>query len=286
PSASKFLKEDLEALKIVFRPASSEDAIILAINGMLSVFSLCDRTLTISNYCTVKNYPTKYEVPEIDSKVLNKRNFNVKNFKGIQDKHVQTFVDKLHDVIKNSMVAKGTDESTTDTLVSDILGCAADMDGWPFKVRHHPFCELVIGGKSVIARPEFVIDRDRIALVVTEDKHLKNKMLTKRCGYGEVQLGAEILACGSVNLREIYKGEYVDQEIFAIRVISTYFTFYRTVITGSYWEELDSGLPKKQLTVIERWPPKNGNDEGLDVAEIRGRKAVLTALAKIREYLL
>ncbi|CAG8822350.1 11325_t:CDS:2, partial [Gigaspora rosea] len=118
------------------------------------------------------------------------------------------------------------------------------------------------------------------------DKHLKNRMLLKTTDFKEVQLAAEILACSSVNLREIYKGEYVDQELFAIRVISTYFTFYHAVITGSYWEELDLGLPKKQLTTIERWPPKNGKDEGLDIAQIGGRKAVLTALAKIREYLL
>ncbi|RIB24876.1 hypothetical protein C2G38_2139068, partial [Gigaspora rosea] len=85
-------------------------------------------------------------------------------------------------------------------------------------------------------------------------------MLLKTTDFKEVQLAAEILACGSVNLREIYK--------------------------GSYWEELDLGLPKKQLTTIERWPPKNGKDEGLDIAQIGGRKAVLTALAKIREYLL
>ncbi|KAF0494330.1 hypothetical protein F8M41_021273 [Gigaspora margarita] len=230
PSASKFLKEDLEALKIVFRPASSEDAVIPAVN--------------------IKNYPKKYEVPEIDPLVLSNRNFNVNNYK-----------------------------------VSDVLVQVADMDGWPFKLRHHPFCELVIGGKSVTARPEFVIDKDRIAVVI-DDKHLKNRMLTKRSDYGEVQLAAEILACGSANLREIYEDEYVDQEIFAIRVISTYFTFYRTVITASYWEELDFGLPKKQLVVIERWPPKNGKDEGLDIAEIGGRKVVLTSLAKIREYLL
>ncbi|CAG8773378.1 13031_t:CDS:2, partial [Racocetra persica] len=249
-----------------FRPASSEDAVIPAV--------------------IVENYPEKYEIPEIDTLVLSNPDFNVNDLKGIQDLHVKTFIDKLHDVIKNSTVAKGTDESTTDSLVSGILHHVADMDCWPFKIRHHPFCELVIGGESVTARPRFVIDKDRIAIVAIEDKHLTNKMLTKTTDYGEVQLAAEILACGSVNLREIYEGEHVDQEIFAIRVISTYFTFYRTVIAASYWEELDLGLPKDQLVVIERWPPKNGKDEGLDISKIGGRKAVLTALAKIRKYLL
>src|SRR5256885_11169372 len=52
--------------------------------------------------------------------------------------------------------------------------------------------------------------------------------------FGEWQLAGEILACGNDNL---YRN-CVDQEIFALRVISTYVTFYRTKIPTLYWEEL------------------------------------------------
>ncbi|PKK78647.1 hypothetical protein RhiirC2_729045 [Rhizophagus irregularis] len=43
--------------------------------------------------------------------------FNVENLE-IEDDCIRTFVDKLHDVIKNSAVATETSESMTDTLIN------------------------------------------------------------------------------------------------------------------------------------------------------------------------
>ena len=53
-----------------------------------------------------------------------------------------------------------------------------------------------------------------------------------------------------------------------------------------YWEELGKGLPKKQSMTVQRWPAGNGLKTGLDFAQPKGRRTVLTALAKIRESLL
>jgi hypothetical protein len=72
----------------------------------------------------------------------------------------------------------------------------------------------------------------------------------------------------------------------AIRVISTYVTFYKAVITSAYWKELESGLPKEQSVRIQRWPARNGLKSGFNLAEPTGRQQVLEALAKIRESLL
>ena len=117
-----------------------------------------------------------------------------------------------------------------------------------------------------------------------QDKHLRNRKLYPFSGFGECQIAGEILACGYENLIK----NCVDQEIFAFRVISTYATFYRTTISTLYWRELslDRGLPKKQSVVIKRWPGENGRTTGLNLAEPDGRKAVITDLIKIRQYLL
>lgn len=94
----------------------------------------------------------------------------------------------------------------------------------------------------------------------------------------------EILACGSENIR---LGETPkDQTLWAIRVISTYVTFYKAIIPASYWMELANGLPKEQKVEVERWPIDNGLKTGFDLAEPAGRRTVLTALTKIRESLL
>jgi len=117
-----------------------------------------------------------------------------------------------------------------------------------------------------------------------QDKHLKN--ITSATGYGESQIAVEMLACGSENLRSLGEEEPTDQTILAMRVISTYVTFYKAVITSAYWKELESGLPKDQSVKIQRWPPKNGLRTGFDFAEPVGRQKVLEALTKIRESLL
>ncbi|CAG8737707.1 7288_t:CDS:2, partial [Funneliformis caledonium] len=58
-----------------------------------------------------------------------------------------------------------------------------------------------------------------------------------------VEIAVEIFACGSENIR---LGETPkDQTLWAIRVISTYVTFYKAIIPASYWIELANGLPKK-----------------------------------------
>lgn len=95
-----------------------------------------------------------------------------------------------------------------------------------------------------------------------------------------------MLACGSENLRYLGKDTYTDQTILAMHVISTYVTFYKTVIKAKYWKELDSGLPKEEEVEIQRWPAKNGLRAGFNFAKPIDRQTVFEALAKIRESLL
>ena len=96
----------------------------------------------------------------------------------------------------------------------------------------------------------------------------------------------EILSCGSENIRSLGEVRPRDQTIWAIRVISTYVTFYKATITATYWMELANGLPKGESVKVQRWPGENGLATGFDLAEPKGRRSVLRALTKIRESLL
>ncbi len=102
--------------------------------------------------------------------------------------------------------------------------------------------------------------------------------------YGEAQILAEILACGWENLDQ--SGKYIDQTIYAIRVISSYVTFYKAEIPIKYWKELKRGLPRKQKIEILRWPGENNKESGLDLAIPKDRHAVFEAITKIRQSLL
>ncbi|CAG8836384.1 25774_t:CDS:1, partial [Racocetra persica] len=115
------------------------------------------------------------------------------------------------------------------------------------------------------------------------DKSLRN-IRDPRNEYGEMQIAGEILACGDENIREA--GEISDQVLFAVRFISTHVTFYKAEISEKYWNELSIGLPDKYSVAIKRWPGENKKLSGLDLADPEGRIAVLTALTKIRQFLL
>uniref|UniRef100_U9T8H1 Uncharacterized protein n=1 Tax=Rhizophagus irregularis (strain DAOM 181602 / DAOM 197198 / MUCL 43194) TaxID=747089 RepID=U9T8H1_RHIID len=141
--------------------------------------------------------PEKYILPKVDFDILKDEYFNVESLE-IEDDCVRTFVDKLHDVIEIPPAATGTSDSMTDTLINDLLVRVVNFDNWPFKS------------------------------FLKQDKHFKH--IYSLNGFGECQLAAEILACGYENMLE----DYVDQEIFTLRVIFTYVTFYRAEIPASY----------------------------------------------------
>ncbi|CAG8625281.1 8076_t:CDS:2, partial [Paraglomus occultum] len=150
---------------------------------------------------------------------------------------------------------------------------------------NHPLCRLVIKeNQFVSADPEFVIANQKLSMVVIEDKHIKN--VWKPSGFGETQIAVQIVACGSENIRATSEDDFSDQTLFAMRVISTYVTFYKAFIPGKYWAELYYGLPKETSVNVQRWPGQNGKKRGLDLVEADGRREVLGALTKIRQFLL
>lgn len=197
------------------------------------------------------------------------------------DIYVMQFFNSLQRVVMNAGVDTGTEESKTDSLVNLLLIRAFSFDGWPFGVRIKERYKLTIAGQEVSANPDFVVDMNHVAIIVTEDKHLRN---VSPPNYGESQILAEILACGCDNSRLAKK--LIDQTIYAIRVISSYVTFYKAEIPKEYWEELENGLPRDQNIEILRWPGKNYEDSGLDLAVPEERYKVLETITKIRQYFL
>ncbi|RHZ83724.1 hypothetical protein Glove_88g19 [Diversispora epigaea] len=273
-ASSNFTKNDLQLLKVSLQPAFENE-----------ILPNCVEDTSILE---------KYALPDINSKTISDKKFNIKNLIEISDNHVKAFIKDLHEVVKNLGSNKGMNETETNTLVCNLLVRIIDMHYYPLRLSLHSQYRLhILGQPYITARPKFVINKDDISMIVVkvEDKHLKNKNFTSTKGYGETQLVAEILACGDENMRQIARiapqpDVITDQTIFAIRIISTYFTFYKTVIPATYWKELESGLPQKQSIVIKKWPGDNCPEAGFDIAEPGGRRKVLIALSKIRQFLL
>ncbi|CAG8511805.1 13926_t:CDS:2 [Racocetra fulgida] len=261
--ASKFTENDVKALRVNFKPAS-EDLVIP------------DEK--------IEDFPENFICPKINRDVLSKEEFEVREISDFSGGLVQTFFDKLHFVTRSP---PGIPESSTDDLVDDLLRIAR-LNNYPFKIAffkirlHSPSKLYILNEPYVSATPDFVVKKGTISMVATEDKSLRN--VDPKNHYGEMQIAGEILACGDENIRET--GEISDQVLFAVRFISTYVTFYKAKIPVKYWKELGKGLPKKYSVAIKRWPGENKKLSGLDLANPEGRIAVLTALSKIRQFLL
>ncbi|RHZ70240.1 hypothetical protein Glove_274g39 [Diversispora epigaea] len=256
--ATDFTKYDVEALRVKFQPAT-EDHVIP--DGKVEEFS------------------EQFICRKINRNMLKDDEFNVDNISDLSDSLFQTFFEKLAIVTQNP---PGIPESSTDTMVDDLLRIAK-LNNHPLKLMIHPPSKLhILNEPYVSATPEFVVDKRKISMIITEDKTLRN--INHRNEYGEMQIAAEILSCGDENIRKLKKD--TDQVLFAVRFISTYATFYKAQIPAEYWEELIKGLPKVNSVEIKRWPGENDDKSGLDLADPDGRKAVLTALTKIRQFIL
>lgn len=78
----------------------------------------------------------------------------------------------------------------------------------------------------------------------------------------------------------------IDMHIYAIRVVSTYITFYHTKINKEYWQKLAVGCPQQQSITITRYPGNNSDlINGFDLSTPDGRQNVIFALCSLRELI-
>ncbi|GBC07343.1 hypothetical protein RclHR1_00740026 [Rhizophagus clarus] len=306
-SASQFTKRAVKAFKVNFRAARTEKNVIPNVNSTyciraLFIFLISKPILIIFKYYQVTEvaFPMEYVLPDINRDELSKKIFSVKQLRNrsdnpITDGRVLSFIKKLRGIVYapdvNPDSKIGTSEADTDSLVDDLIRIV-DFNNWPLTIKNHPVFHIYIRGAPYVSSiPEFAIIKEPqeeglndFALIAIGGKHIKNVVMGTE--FGEVQIAAEIIACGSQNMyllnefvggeggervekveeaeaveeieevEEVVEENYTNQTIYAIRVIATYVTFYKVEIPATYWEELDEGLPDKENITIRRWPKK------------------------------
>ncbi|CAH1764817.1 9945_t:CDS:2 [Entrophospora sp. SA101] len=249
--------------------SSSEDSEHLQdpdfLSNSASMFNLRDVRALKASFCSTHanyviprrtvNVPEEYILPNIDHALLGREDLDINQLS--QNNHIKTFINKLHKVVKNARLDIGTSEALTDTLVAHLIFLIVDFNQWPLEVKLHPTFKFSVGHAVLSVKAKFVIDYKNYSILVVDVQNTRQATMT------------------------------YDVIIFVVRVISTYVTFYRSVIHKGYWDELGIGCPRQQSITIFRWP---GNSSvpfvGFDLAEPHGRKNVLEALCKIRQFIL
>ncbi|GBB96033.1 hypothetical protein RclHR1_02670002 [Rhizophagus clarus] len=251
-----------KALRVNFQPALVKDDVIPEVK--------------------VTNFPKEYVLPKINIGMLVNQDFNIERFDDIIDSNtsntndIRTFINLLHNTVQKRLVSGNANNYS---LVNNLLHISK-LDTKPFNIKIRSDCKLFAGDDlyETIYPELLILNQNKCPTMIVVGKHLNN--VDK--DFEETRIAAEILSCGDKNRRRTHEDS--DQTIFAIRLISTYVTFYKAVITTPYWKELNYGLPLKHSVLIKRWPGKNGLRTGLDITDPNGRKEVLLALAKIRQF--
>ena len=191
----------------------------------------------------------------------------------------------LHKVLQNDPLTTGVRESLTDSFVNYLL-TELRFNKYPFLLNLQPSYSFHVYSTKVTAKVEFSIEKNNSILCFDEDKHLHSISLSTE--YGESQISAEILACAFTNYDKAdspTRGK--DQIIFAMRVIGSRFTLYKSLISKDYIQSLNEGFPPEDQNMnIVRFPPNTDDTPyGYDYADEHHRPLILNLLVQLKEYM-
>ncbi|CAO3654364.1 unnamed protein product [Cunninghamella echinulata] len=130
---------------------------------------------------------------------------------------------------------------------------------------------------------------DSYIVLIIEDKHIKN--ISESDDWSEPQIAGEIFGAAFHNKSLSYTKKITYPfNIYAIRVIGTKFTFYKSIVTREYIKETETGLPKTNKLEIRRFPSQpsvfpNQDKElaALDFTNENDRIVILSILKTLYE---
>ncbi|RHZ51731.1 hypothetical protein Glove_471g5 [Diversispora epigaea] len=217
---------------------------------------------------------------------INYRNGDIKMFGELQVISFNTSLPSyISDVLVKELAEAGKREKVIDNFVNFLLGILK-FNEYPFKLKLKADCYFQVDDKVVTSETNFSIWKNKLYVIVNEDKHIHN--VSNHTGWGECQIAGELLASAYINHREIAE-RYAVQTIFAIRVIGTRFTFYRAEVKSSYLNSLSEGFSDKNLSIY-RYPALNDKYPNripcLDYTDPNQREQILEIMIKIKNFVI
>jgi hypothetical protein len=271
PSTSNWETEHLKALNINYININN-------INNILDNYNILNNyNIFLSNYWNSKN---KFILSDDDKQFK-------ENYDKIEDKKIQTIVDKIGTIIIDEKANK-IDESSIDDFVRSLFYYLG-FDENPLKIISKKI-EIKINNNKIISKPDLSIaNRNNILLMIIEDKHSKNSNYIYN--YSEPQIGGEIFCAAINNILNINIITNFPIIIFAIRIITTSFTFFKAIISEEYIKEAiksNEKLPLKNSLSIYKYPQYNIDNKpiepGLNFCLYEQRNEIINILLNIKNY--
>lgn len=260
-STSSFTLDHLDELKIFFINTNSPEEFL-------------------SNLCQYQLYQGTLLTPELDENSLRQ----------LSDHLIETRYSQNYPLIKllTELVTEANPrEWKTDTFISYLMNAVGFGQG-PFIIDIKPHFSGKIGNRTITSIPDYGLRRREVTFLVNENKKKVSSESTNN--FGEPQVAGETLIVAQNNEAKTQQNtEYI---VLAMRAIGTKITFYRSIYTTAYINEVRSTYPLvDQSAFIYRYPAEDYNIP--DINRIRTldylipteRQIILSILTSLREYI-
>lgn len=266
---SEWNKDDYQSLNIFFEDAITINEMILQTNELNEPYS----SLVLKGWNR-----NDFLITANKEDYKNKKIFN---------RWVITIVRKISAIVAAEVAQSNKEDKIDSFMLSLLTYLQFDLD--PLLI--HPQYAYTIkftNNHHISSIVEYMITRKHEngyhIILFIEDKH--NDNVSELRNWEEPQIAGEIFGSahhnGSLYRRGIKKYPFT---LYAVRVIGTKFTFYKSTITRGYLEECQTGyLPKKNKMIIKRFPQNSDPYvNAWDFCEENDRICILKMLKSIEE---
>jgi hypothetical protein len=246
---------------------------VIDVHELLEMFDVSQSLYSEAEQLVLSEWNDNSWLQNVELKSLNHNN------------RIKTLIGKIRNVY---VASRNITEVYVDGFMDSLLHMLC-FDEYPcFLYPQYEFsANIGSSNHTVTARSDFsVLSESSGILLVIEDKTVTNATYANNWKEHQV-LGELFVAVHNVVAKSVDDLIY-PLSIYAIRVIGTLFTFYKTIATLDYIKETARVLPGTHRLKILRHPPVENNPSKLtayNICDKAGRKKILECMCSIRRSL-
>lgn len=162
-----------------------------------------------------------------------------------------------------------------------------EFDDYPCLMypQYEYFADIWEDEQHIIAKSDFsILTENQKMVIVIEDKTMENAKYSNN--WKEDQILGELFVAVHDTVRN-YKDIIYPINIFAVRVVGTLFTFFKTIVDKEYVKETLKGYPKDNSMIVQRHPTVADETylTAYDICNKKDRENILICMSSIKEFL-
>lgn len=229
-NTSRWTKEDCAALKIIYANASD-------------IFEI------------ITPAPLDDHYKQLELTGWNRQQFYLasdSDYRSNPSRKIATIMRKITNVLRNEQEDHRR-ENKVDSFIMSLLEYLGFDDDPLLMHPQYDYSTIIGNDHKITSKVEYMVTRDDAYVVlIVEDKHARG--VSELTDWSEPQIAGEIFGSAYHNVTLSNNRLSYPFYIYAIRVVSTNFTFYKAEITREYLEECINELPARNTLEIKRYP--------------------------------